>query len=41
MLVCIKFYLTQRDLCEVTGYVDPYLISVRISVRIVSNGNEI
>ena len=39
MLLCIKFYLTQRNLFEVTGYVDPYLISVKISVRIVSNGN--
>jgi hypothetical protein len=41
MLLCIKFYLTQRNLFEVTCYVDPYLISVRISVRIVSNINSI
>jgi len=41
MLVCIKFYLTQRNLFEVMGYGDSYLILVRVSVRIVSNGNEI
>jgi hypothetical protein len=32
MLLCIEFYLTQRNLFKVIGYVDPYLISVRISV---------
>ena len=34
ILLCITFHLTQRNLFEVC-YVDPYLISVRISVRIL------
>lgn len=38
-LLCNTFHLSQRNLFGLMGYVDPYLISVRISARIVQNDN--